>query len=165
MPTVGSIFRVDLEPASCRYFWCVGKDSSQLHSDLIVVFSQSHDPALPFDVDAVVADNVEFYCHALIPIGKKLGAWKKVGFRRVDKIFPMQFRGSADYGDPSVRVSERWYVWTPNRPYRDVGRLTGDLTRAELGMVIFPDAIVHRMRTGKYGIQHPTYDATLEPCA
>jgi hypothetical protein len=165
MPTVGSIFRVDLEPGRCKYFWCVGKDTSQLHSDLIVVFRRSYDPALPLDVEAIVADDVEFYCHVLIPIGKKLGSWKKVGFRHLDRIFPMQFRGSADYGDPSIRVSERWYVWTPNRQYRDVGRLTGDLTRAELGMVMPPDSIVERMRTGRYGIQHPTYDSALEPCA
>ena len=77
----------------------------------------------------------------------------------------MLFRGSSDYGNSSVRVSYRWYVWRPNEPYKAVGRLTPELAAAELGMVIPPDAVVERIRTGKYGIQHPTHDPALEPMA
>ena len=165
MPSVGSIFRVDAEEGRSRYFWCVGTDRSQLNSDLIVVFRQAHDSALPVDLDAIVADEVDFYCHALIPIGKKQGLWRKVGFRRVSRSFPMLFRDSNDYGDSSIRVSEQWYVWEPNRPFRPVGRLTGDLTKAEIGVVLPPDCVVHRMRTGTYGITYSAYAQDLQPCA
>jgi hypothetical protein len=77
----------------------------------------------------------------------------------------MLFRDSDDYGDPSVRVSERWYVWKPNEPVRTVGRLTGNLRNAEIGVVLPPSSVVERIRTGMYGIQYPTYDQALEPCA
>jgi hypothetical protein len=97
--------------------------------------------------------------------GTKQGLWHKVGFRRVNRTFPMLFRDSEDYGNPSVRVSERWYVWQPNEPFQLVGRLTGDLRNAEPGVVVPPDCVIERIRTGKYGIQYPTYDPALQPCA
>jgi hypothetical protein len=165
MPNVGSIFRVEEDNDRARYFWCVGTDASQLNSALIVVFQRSYGRSAEPDLSAIVTDDVDFYCHVFLLAGKKQRLWQKVGFRKVDRQFPMVFRCSDDYGDPSVLVSKRWYVWRPNEPYQSVWPLRGDLKNAELGMVMPPECVVARIRTGKYGIKHPTYDESLRPCA
>jgi hypothetical protein len=165
MPNVGSIFRVDAQQDRVRYFWCVGTDRTQLNSALIVVFRRLHEATAQPNLEEIIAGDIDFYCHVFLLAGRKQRLWHKVGFRRVDRAFPMLFRDSADYGDPSVRVSERWSVWKPNEPFRTVGRLTGDLRHAEIGVVVPPDSVVERIRTGKYGMQYPTYDQALEPCA
>jgi hypothetical protein len=108
---------------------------------------------------------VDFYCHATPLRGKKLGFWSKVGFRRVDKSFVMLFRDSNDYGNPKVRVSNNWWVWEPNQPHRKLGRLTGEFRKAEIGVVISPNGVVNRIRTGKYGMFYPAYEDGCEPYA
>jgi hypothetical protein len=165
MSNVGSIFSVDLGENCVRYFWCVGKDSSQLNSALIVVFRRTYQTSDQPAVGSIVADEIDFYCHVFLLAGKKQGLWRKHGFLRFDGSFPMLFKGSEDYGNSSIRVSERWYIWEPNTPYRTVARRSLDLEIAELGMVFPPDCVVERIRTGKYGIFHPTHDSAVEPCA
>jgi hypothetical protein len=165
MPNVGSIFCVEEDGSRVRYFWCVGVDQSQLYSQIIVVFKRSYPAAEPPDFDAITKDEVAFYCHTLLGMGKKLGLWRRAGFRCVTRDFPMLFRDSADYGDPSVRVSERWSVWYPNEKQRVVGKLKGDLVKAEIGVVFPASAVVERIRTGMYGIQYPSHDSAFPPRA
>ena len=162
---IGSIYQVEVDAERVRYFWDVGTDHSQLGSALIVVFKRSYPKSAVLDFDEIITDEVDFYCHATILVGKKLGYWSKVGFRRVTRSFPMIFRCSSDYGNPAVRISERWYVWQPNEPYRSVGRLSGDLTKAEIGVVLSPDAVVSRIRTGVYDMFFPAYEHGHEPYA
>ena len=162
---IGSIYQVEVDADTVRYFWDVGTDHSMLGSALIVVFRRSYPKSATPDFDEVVAGEVDFYCHATVLVGRKLGYWSKVGFRRVTRSFPMLFRRSDDYGDPSVRVSERWYVWEPNGPCRQVGRLSGELTTAEIGVVLPPDAVVNRIRTGVYDMFFPAYESSSEPYA
>lgn len=165
MPHVGSIFRVHAQAKRVRYFWCVGIDRTQLNSALIVVFRRLHEATVRPNLEEIIADDTDFYCHVFLSAGTRQGLWHKAGFRRVDRVLPMLFRDSADYGDPSVRVSEQWYVWKPNEPFRKVGRLTGDLRHAEIGVVVARDRVVERIRTGLYGFQYPAYDQALEPRA
>jgi hypothetical protein len=160
---IGSIYSVEVDGDRVHYFWDVGTDHSQLGSALIVVFRRSYPKSATPDFDEIVTDDVDFYCHATVLVGKTMGRWSKAGFRPVTKTFPMLFRDSNDYGNPAVRVSERWYVWEPNQPFRDVGRLTGDLTKAEIGVVLSPDSIVSRIRTGVYDMFYPAYDRGHEP--
>lgn len=162
MKNIGSIFAVTEEDGRRRFFWCVGKDSSQLNSDLIVVFREVYPASATPDFDEVVAGDVEFYCHVFLRVGTKLGYWSRVALRPVRRVFSMVFRDTNDYGNPSSRLSERWYVWQPNEPFQVVGRLTGEMRMAEPGVVFPPDSVVARIRTGRYGIQYPTYDAAVE---
>jgi len=136
-----------------------------LGSALIVVFRRSYPKSAVPHFDEIISDEVEFYCHVTVLVGKKMGRWWKVGFRPVTRAFPMLFRGTSDYGNPAVRVSEHWYVWEPNQPFRDVGCLTGELTKAEIGVVLNPDAIVNRIRRGVYDIFYPAYEPGQEPYA
>jgi len=160
---IGSIYQVEVDADKIRYFWDVGTDCSQLGSALIVVFRNSYSKSATPNLDEIVADDVDFYCHATILAGRKLGYWSKAGFRCVTRTFPMIFRCSADYGNPSAHVSDRWYVWEPNQPYRHVGKLSGDLKLAEIGIVFSPDAVANRIRTGFYGIAFPSYEHGREP--
>jgi hypothetical protein len=162
---IGSIYSVEVDGDRVRYFWDVGTDQSQLGSALIVVFRCSYPKSVAPNFDEIVSDDVDFYCHATVLVGKKMGCWSKIGFRPVTRTFPMLFRDSSDYGNPSVRVSERWHVWEPNQPFREVGRLTGDLKKAEIGVVFPPRDIVNRIRTGFYDIFYPAYDRGHEPHA
>lgn len=162
---VGSIYRVEVGDDEVRYFWDVATDATQLSSAVIVVFRRRYPKTSTADVDEITSDDVDFYCHTMISVGKKLGLWSRVGFKRVDRSFSMLFRDSGDYGNPKIRVSDHWYVWEPNKPFRNVGKLSGDLTKAEVGVVMNPAGVVNRMRTGFYGIVYPAYAESCEPRA
>ncbi len=165
MPNVGSIFAVPEDQGTVRYFWCVGTDATQLNSAIIVVFQTSHKASLHIDPSEIISYSVAFYCHTFLSIGKRYGFWRKVGFHRVNRRFDMLFRNSKDYGNPSVPVSKRWYIWKPNEPFQYVGDLTAEHATAEIGVVIPADSVVHRIQTGHYGIVYPTYSAAHEPYA
>lgn len=162
---VGSIYRVEVDHDEVRYFWDVDTDATQLSSAVIAVFRRRYPKMSTVDVDEITSDEVDFYCHTMISLGKKLGLWSRVGFKRVDRSFNMLFRDSSDYGNPKISVSDRWYVWEPNKPMRNVGQLSGDLTKAEIGVVMNPADVVNRMRTGFYGIVYPAYAQSCEPRA
>jgi hypothetical protein len=155
---IGNIYCVDVGEDKVRYFWDVGTDRTQLNSAVIVVFRCCCPKSTPPDLDKITSDEVDFYCHTMISLGKKLGCWSKAGFRPVTKSFPMLFRGSEDYGNPAVQVSNRWYVWEPNGSFRYVGRLTGINTSAEIGVVKNPVDVVTRICTGAYGHFFPGYE-------
>jgi hypothetical protein len=164
-PRVGCIYVVDVSGDCVRYFWVVGADRTQINSDLIVAFRCSCPRSNKPDLSEIASDDVDFYCHTYVGVGTKRGHWSYVGFHRVDRPFAMLFRDSNDYGDPSIRVSQRWYVWAPNEPFRKVGKLTRELARAEIGVVFPAWAVVNRIRTGTYGICYPAYERGVEPYA
>jgi hypothetical protein len=163
MKNIGSIYRVPIDDNRVRYFWDVGTDHSQMGSALIVVFRREYSPSEIPVLDEVISDDVDFYCHTTILNGKKQGHWLRVGFRQVLRTFSMLFRDSNDYGNPAIHISQRWYVWEPNQPFRVVGALTGDLRNAEIGVVLPPSCVVDRMRTGKYGIFYPSFEPGRPP--
>jgi hypothetical protein len=89
--------------------------------------------------------------------GIGLGFWEKVGnIANVGKVNAV-FRDSGDYGNPEVKVSQDWWIWKLNEEQKRVGKLEGENQKAEIGSVIPPDSIVHRMRTGKYDFVYPAY--------
>lgn len=155
---IGNIYQVVLDNEKVRYFWDVGTDQTQLNSAIIVVFRRTYLKSELANFDEITSDDVDFYCHTMISLGRKLNCWTKAGFRHVNRSFPMLFRGSRDYGNPAVRVSQRWFVWEPNKPFRDVGLLTGSYAEAEIGVVINPTEIVTRIRTGAYEYYFPAYE-------
>lgn len=65
------------------------------------------------------------------------------------------FRGCWDYGNPAVKISQRWYVWRINQPFKDIGALTPEYQKAEEGSVLPPQSIVERMLTGAYTLGLP----------
>ena len=100
---------------------------------------------------------MDFCAHVFLRIGLKHGYWKKIGNAPEIGNLDTLFRDSHDYGNPSIKVSKNWHVWKANQPFADVGELTGSNRDAEIGVVIPPDSIVHRMRTGQYDFVYPQY--------
>ena len=73
----------------------------------------------------------------------------------------MWFRGSGDSGrragTPPVTVSRDWWVWRVGERHEHVGELAPRFHTAEIGAVVAPDSLVHRMRTGSYDFIYPGY--------
>lgn len=72
------------------------------------------------------------------------------------------FRGTNDYGvwieDEPVRISEKWYVWKINEPFKDVGKLEGENREGEIGVIVNPYDVVERIKTGKYSFFYPGFE-------
>jgi hypothetical protein len=81
----------------------------------------------------------------------KLGYWEKIGnCPDIGEINHILFRDTNDYGNPQIQISQDWWIWKINEEQQRVGKLLGENQKAEIGLVINPESIVHRIRTGKY---------------
>lgn len=106
---------------------------------------------------------VEFYVHCVTKWGIKLGFWERVGksgdVGRLDQIL---FRATEDYGhkegEEPIRVSNNWYVWRIGGEFKDVGKLKGENRKAEIGIVMDPESVANRIKTGEYGGFYPDFD-------
>lgn len=87
-----------------------------------------------------------------------MGLWKKVG--KVIELGNQDivFRDTNDYGQPEIKVSERWYVWQMNQPFERVGKLPEKYRKSEIGVIVPPDSILERLKTGKYHFVYPGYE-------
>jgi hypothetical protein len=134
---------------------------SQLNSDVIRAFRTEYYADEALAVDDIVSGEVDFYAHCIVPLGVKLGLWSKVG--RASDVGPLDalFRDTNDspcQPGEQVLVSHRWYVWRINEEFRRVGELKGENRKAEIGVVVNPYDIVHRMKTGAYGFFYPGFE-------
>ncbi len=158
---IGDVFAVPLTEDAHKCFVYAAKDLTQLQAPVIKVFKRTYSSAGQIDPDRVVRGEVEFFAHCAVSWGVKAGLWAKIGHVRDVGPVEVLFRGSRDYGDPEVTpgsYSERWYVWRIGGPFRYVGRLEGANREAEIGVVVAPEYIVERMRTGKYPFVYPQYE-------
>ena len=131
-------------------------DLTQLNSDVIRAFKKTYPIDCKPDLQEVVSDEVDFYAHVVTKRGIKMKLWEKAGNAPVPYKLDVVFRNTNDYGE-RVPFSERWHVWRPNEEFQDVGRLTGDYRKADIGIVVTPEDIVHRMRSGHYPFRYPGY--------
>jgi hypothetical protein len=154
---VGDVFSVPLDQSSKKYFQYVATDLTQLNSDVVRAFKRTYSIEATPDLHEVVADVVDFYAHVMIKSGIKIGLWNKAGNAAVAGDVDVVFRCSKDYGNPAIRISHNWYTWKINEPFRMVGKLEGDNRYAEIGVVVNPLDVVHRLRTGEYDFFHPGY--------
>ncbi len=160
---VGDVFAVSLNETSKKYFQFITNDSTQLNSDVIRVFQESYPIADGFDPLQIIKGKVEFYAHVVIKWGLKMQLWEKVG--NANEVGPLNihFRITSDYGhkagEKPVRISSRWYVWQPNDPqFTFVGTLQGEHRNADWGVVVNPQSIVHRIKTGSYNMAFPGFE-------
>lgn len=154
---IGDVFSVDLDQNTKKYFQYVANDFTQLNSDVIRAFRKPYPVNASSDLADVVRDEVEFYAHSMVNLGVKMGFWEKVGRASDVGKVGVLFRRSDDYGNPEVKISHKWYVWRINEEFVHVGKLEGENQKAEIGIVINPQWIVHRMRTGTYDFVYPGY--------
>jgi len=159
---IGEIFLVKLENSQ-KYFQYIANDMTQLNSSVIRAFEE-HYPldSLP-NLTEIVKGKIEFYAHVVLRWGIELGYWEKIGKNpEIGELNHILFRDTNDYGkwvnDEPIKISQNWYVWNINEKFRDVGKLVGENRKAEIGVVIAPIDIYHRIKTGKYSYFYPGFE-------
>jgi hypothetical protein len=156
---IGDVFSVKLDNCSKKYFQLVIFDLTQLNSDVIRAFKRKYPIDANPHLSEIITGEVEFYAHCVTKLGIKLGYWEKAGnIAEVGKTDHILFRDSGDYGNPQVKISENWRLWKINEEQKFVGKLEGENQKAEIGLVINPESITHRMKTGEYNFKfYPSY--------
>ena len=154
---IGDVFSVSLDEGTQKYFQYVADDPTQLNSEIIRAFRKTYPLHHRLDTNAIVLDEIDFFAHVSLMLGIRLKRWIKVGTVPSIGEETVLFRISGDYGNPKVRISQDWYVWRTGEPLLHVGRLKEEYQKAEIGVVVSPDGIVHRMRTGEYDFVYPEY--------
>lgn len=161
----GDVFCVKIDDNSKRYFQYITNDLKQLNSDVIRCFKKTYPIDENPNLDEIIKDEIFFYAHCVTKWGVKLGYWEKVGnIANVGTFEHILFRGTSDYGamagNVPVKISNEWYVWRINdTDFTDVGRLNGENRKVEIGMVINPKSIAHRIRYGEYDFPfYPHYE-------
>jgi hypothetical protein len=152
---IGDVFSVEVSANTRKYFQYIANDLTQLNSQVIRAFKKSHPSHQSVDLETIVREEVEFFAHVFLNVGVKLGYWQKVGNVQEVGALDVLFRDTNDYGDPSIKLSEKWFVWKTNEPFIRVGKLEGNNRDAEIGVVLSPDIIVSRMKTGEYDFVYP----------
>jgi hypothetical protein len=152
----GDVFSVKIDDNSKKYLQYIISDLTQLNSDVIRVFKKIYPLSANPDLSEIVKGEVEFYAHCVTKLGIKMGYWECVGNITDVGKFNVLFRSSGD--NPQTKVSQNWWVWKINEEQKQVGKLEGENQKAEIGSVIPPDSIVHRMQTGKYDFIYPAYE-------
>jgi hypothetical protein len=161
---IGDIFSIRVNDHKMKYFQLIALDITQLNSDVIRSFRKEYEIGAAIDLDQVVKGEVEFYAHCVTKWGVKMGYWEKVGKSNdVGEIDHILFRGTSDYGHKEgqepIRVSNRWYIWhIGDAAFTRVGKLEGENRKAEIGVVMDPESIVHRMKTGLYDGYYPDFE-------
>lgn len=154
----GDVFGVRLADGSMRCFQYIARDMTQLNSNVIRVFHEVYQPDEPVDVQRVTSGRIDFHVHVFLNVGVKLGFWHWVGRAKPPERVDVLFRDSEDYGDPSVKVSTQWYVWQVNAPMRKIGALVPKYQESEIGIVVPPHEVVHRIQHGRYEFSYPRYE-------
>lgn len=154
---IGDVYSVKIDDSSKKYFQYIVSDLTQRNSDVIRAFKKVYPINANPDLSEIVNGEVEFYAHCVTKLGLKMGYWEKVGNTDdVGNFDDVLFRSSGD--NPQTKVSQDWWVWKINEEQRRVGKLEGEPRKAEVGSVIPPDSIVHRMQTGKYDFVYPDFE-------
>jgi hypothetical protein len=104
----------------------------------------------------VLSGDVDFHAHVVILWGLKKELWKKVGNAQVPARPDVWFRDSDDFR-LRLNISKNWKVWRINEEFRYVGKLPKKYHGAEIGVVVSPDNIIHRMKDGKYRFFTPKF--------
>jgi hypothetical protein len=154
----GEVYEANVSPTDVCYFQYVGSDATQLGGHVIRVFKNHYPNSDSPNLEHIVSGEVDFHAHVMLKAGVKSGHWKLVGVAQLPAdIIQILFRSSGDYGNPAVKVSSDWWIWTMNQPQIRVGKLQGDNIRAEIGCVMPAQWVVERMRSGNFPFFYPDY--------
>ena len=148
---IGDIFSITIDGEYKVYFQYVAKDTTQLTSSVIRIFKRKYALDDNPDLEDVVLSEVNFYAHAFISWDIKENVWEKVGkSKNLGDVENIHFRLTGD--TMQVIKSYRWYVWKINTPFVTVGELTNETRKYDMGWIVPPFQIVHKIKTGSYTI-------------
>jgi len=161
---IGDVFSVRVDENTKKYLQLIAFDLTQLNSDVIRAFKKRYTINENPTLAEVVEDQVDFYAHCVTKLGVKMGCWEKIGnTSNIGQLEHILFKDTNDYGvwigDEPIKISQKWYVWKINdESFTRVGKLVGENRKAEIGVVINPDSIVQRIKTGKYDFFYPDFE-------
>ncbi len=160
---IGDIFEVKISDTSKGYFQYIADDMSQLNSAVIRAFSKRYSIESDVSLDEIIAGKIDFHWHTFIKLGVKMGFWIKIGnHSNLGNLDNVMFRDTPDYGRLNFNyeydVSKSWNVWKINGLRSEVGELTNEYKKAEVGIVLPADTVVHRMKTGKHDFVYPRFE-------
>ena len=156
---IGDVFSVKLDDAGKKYMQYITSDLTQLNSDVIRAFRKIYPTNENPDLTDIIKGEVDFYAHCVTKLGIKLGLWEFIGnVSEIGNTENILFKNSGDYGNPAIKISRDWWIWTINNKQKRVGLLEGVNRIAEIGVVVRPVSIVYRMRMGKYDFKYPDFE-------
>lgn len=154
---IGDIFVVQISDAYKRYFQYIVSDLEQLNSDVIRVFKETYPINVEPSLIEIVSGEVDFYAHTTTLAGVKLGLWKFYGnTAEIGNVEHILFRSSDDAGDPTIIISEEWWVWYVNQERKYVGKLNREYQKAYIGLIYAPKNIV-KLLQGIYVNPYPKF--------
>lgn len=155
---IGDVFSVRVNDDCRRYFQYIANDLTQLNSDVIRCFKKKYSINSNFNFNEIVSDDVDFYVHCVTKLGMKMGFWQLVGNSdNLGDTKNILFNTTVDCGNPKITTSENWWVWRINEDQRYVGKLSGENTKSEMGMIVNPENLVHRIKFGNYMFEYPVF--------
>lgn len=112
----GSVFSI-VRNNQKRFFQYIGKDSSQLYSDIIYFFEREYAINENPSVAEILNDSHEYVLHTTISLGKKLCRWQYVGKGKTQSIKDVVF--ATKHSNPlSFKIGEPldggWRIWKAN---------------------------------------------------
>ena len=127
----------------------IGKDSTLPGSAVIdVIAPVTTDWSASFEALPRV-----FRAHVFLRAGETLNVWRRAGHRSASDE-TMQRWCTVPPEELGKSVSKKWRVWTTNQPMM-AATSDADLEGAEIGYVMSPGQIVHRLRHGRYTLDFP----------
>ena len=157
---IGDIFVFITNDGKKRFFQYVSKDTSELYSDVIRIFSKYYtydERPTPQDI---ISGEIECYVHTFLRWGNKMNLWEY--YSNIPNVggLDIWFRVSKDYGAfPKQKiVSNNWEVWKINEQKQFVGILPEKYYSASIGGVDGPLIVAQRLNDGiDPNIYYPAY--------
>lgn len=151
--SVGDVFQVALDNGKYKYFQYLLDDATQLNSNVIGCFPGEFESEV--DISKVIDGEFETYIHCVLPLGLKLGYWRRIGNFALKLNCDIVFRDSSDYGNPEIIFSQKWWIWKPNEPQKYIGDIQRDYANSFVGIVVNPSSVVHMIKTGAIDFVYP----------
>lgn len=132
----------------------VGMDSTQLHSQVVRAYSCTHISTEVAEIARMTARPPDFSAHVALPAGVKRGVFSRVGFVPLREPCVTWFRQANDYGNGSATSSD-WSVWCVGKPMTRIKALSKEQRSYEIGLVVNPFDVIHRLKSGRYAFFYP----------
>jgi hypothetical protein len=149
---IGNIFCVEIDNEYKCFFQYIANDMTELNSSVIRVFKKHYSMDYIPNMDEIVQDEVYFYAHGILSRGIRTESWYKVGKNAdVGDVDNIVFRATEDFLSISFcRKSSKWYIWHIGGPTSDIGRLTKETRKIDLGYIWNYANIIAKIKTGKF---------------
>jgi hypothetical protein len=132
----------------------LANDTTQLGSAVVLVLFRKYLPEESIALDGLDLQD-GFLAHVFIKAGKILGVWERSDWSHPVASEPIPVTWAiCNIRDLQQEFSSDWSVWRTNEKMRAPAG-EDELASAELGLVISPPQIVHRIEYSAYSIRYP----------